>query len=120
MFAPENSQTGDFGFTLSFWAGLGVGFLLGILATYIGNWLWEKHKKKKRGTKPYFNLHSQDGQIQFEGQVSVSTTGQNAVINTIIRATIPSQQDEQLPLAEPGRATGDEPQEPSTGTNSPD
>ena len=104
--------------SLSFWIGLGVGFFLGILASYIGNWLWEKHKKKKRGTKAYFDLHSEGGQIQFEGQVPVSATGQSAVIDTF-RATIPLQQNGPLLLGEPRQAASGEPQGPSTGTNSP-
>lgn len=45
-----------FGFNLAFFVGLGAGFLLGILASYIGNILWNRHLKKKRGDKPFVNI----------------------------------------------------------------
>jgi len=91
VFYPNNSISSNFGFTISFWAGLAAGFLLGILASYLGNYFWEKHKKKKRGTAPYFSANVVSGQIQIEGQFPASETGQNALIETF-KASIPPQE----------------------------
>jgi hypothetical protein len=44
MDATQISQaSGNSGFNTAFFVGLVVGFILGIPATFIGNWLWERH-----------------------------------------------------------------------------
>ena len=70
------------------WPSLVVGFLLGILASYIGNLLWDRHKAKKRGRLPFLNVTASSDLIHFEGQVQNSERSKSALAG-IFRGTIP-------------------------------
>ena len=70
---------------------LGAGFVLGILASYIGNHFWEKHKKKIRGSHPFVSVTITEDQILFEGQTTHSKTRQDALLDTF-KDTVPPQE----------------------------
>jgi Na+/glutamate symporter len=80
MDATQISQaSGNSGFNTAFFVGLVVGFILGIPATLIGNWLWERHKKKKRGDQPYWAMTVSQNNIQLEGQMPKTASTINTV-----------------------------------------
>jgi hypothetical protein len=72
-----------FGFNLAFFVGLGAGFILGIIGSYIGNYFWERHKKNTRGKKPFMNVTADGDMIQIEGQFENKTQTQVAVSKTL-------------------------------------
>ena len=45
-----------------------IGFVLGMITTYWGNSVWEKHKKKQRGDEPYLKVSISQNNISIEGQ----------------------------------------------------
>jgi hypothetical protein len=73
------------GFNTAFFVVLGAGFILGILASYIANFLWERHKKKKWGDQPYLNTSVSQGKIYFEGQMPTTSSNTNALFETFKR-----------------------------------
>jgi len=84
--AVNPSQTAflsGFGFNLAFFIGLGVGFLLGILASYIGNILWDRHVKKKMGSEPFVNISASSDMIHYEGQMPNTAQSQSTLLKTI-------------------------------------
>jgi hypothetical protein len=99
MFPPDSGPADSFGFTLSFWAGLISGFILGIAASYIGNYLWEKHKKRARGSRPFMNINISEERTEFEGQIPGSKTTVDMVLSTL-KATISPYSKELPPSGE--------------------
>lgn len=86
MDATQISQaSSNFGFNTVFFVGLGAGFILGILASYIANFLWERRKKKKRGEQPYWHTSASQGKIYFEGQMENTSSNTNALFETFKR-----------------------------------
>ncbi len=90
MDATQISQaSSNSGFNIAFFVGLGIGlgggFILGILASYIANFLWERHKKKKRGDQLYLHTSASQGKRYFEGQVQNTTSNRNALFETFKR-----------------------------------
>jgi hypothetical protein len=79
---------GEYGFNAAFWVGLGVGFLLGILSSYCGNYIWEWHKKKKRGTQPYCQFSITGDNISLEAQMP-NTAANLTILPKLTKATVP-------------------------------
>ena len=52
----------------SIWFGRGVSFVLGVITSLLGNWIWHRWKRWQRHRAgSYFSLTSQKNIMEFEG-----------------------------------------------------
>jgi putative flippase GtrA len=84
----QATTLGEYIFNIVSWVNLGVGFFLGIVASYYGNRIWEWRKKKKRGTQTYCEVSTTGNIISVEAQVP-NTAANLTVVSKLTKATVP-------------------------------
>ena len=58
-----------------------ISFVFGTATGYYSNYLWEKHKKKQRGEKPYLTTTTSHNNIFIEGQFPNTESNKNTIRN---------------------------------------